>query len=134
SQILIALVRAAIYRLDQGEIMVSVEHDSSGVHENKIRFVIADNGRRIPPERSRYMFDGLDQEMSIQNESERTLVLARHLAMMMGGELWAEEEPRIGAVFHFHVNLRSAPMADFPQLYKTVEEIRSDRRPLKILV
>lgn len=136
SQILITIVRAGIDRLEQGEISVHVEYDSKVYAEGiKITFRIADNGRRIPPERIRRLFDeGLDEETSIRGGSELPLMLARHLAKMMGGDVWAEAEPQIGAVFHFEVNLRRAPMADFLQLSKSGVEVRTDRRPLKILV
>lgn len=95
SQILITLVRASIERLEQGEISVNVEYDSSYAEGIKITFSIADNGRRIPPERISYMFDGrLDHEGATQEGSELNLVFAKHLARMMGGDLWAEVEPK----------------------------------------
>src|SRR5580658_4208536 len=70
----------------------------------------------------------------MQSGSELALMLARHLAGMMGGELWADEDPPIGTVFHFNVNLPPAPMVDFLRLYKAEAEVRTDRRPLKLLV
>jgi CheY-like chemotaxis protein len=135
SQILITLVRAAIDRLEQGEISVNVEHDSNYAEGIKVKFSVADNGRRIPPERMSRMFDGgLDDETATQGGSERALMLARHLTRMMGGDLWAEEEPHTGAVFHFNVTLRQRPTVDFLKLSKVAPELRTDRRPLKILV
>jgi hypothetical protein len=135
SQILITLIRASIDRLEQGEISVNVEHDSNYAEGIKVKFSVADNGRRIPPERMSRMFDGgLDDETATQGGSERALMLARHLTRMMGGDLWAEEEPHKGAVFHFNVTLRQAPTVDFLKLSKAAPELRTDRRPLKILV
>jgi CheY-like chemotaxis protein len=136
SQILITIVRASIDRLEQGEISVNAEYDSRVYAEGiKITFRIADNGRRIPPERVSRLFDeGLDDEISIRGGSELPLMLARHLARMMGGNAWAEVEQQIGAVLRFEVNLRRAPMADFLRLSNPGLEVRTDRRPLKILV
>jgi CheY-like chemotaxis protein len=135
SQILITLVRAAIERLEQGEISVKVEDDSNYPDGIKIKFSIADNGLSLPPERIRHMFDGgSDQETATRGGSELALLLARHLARMMGGDLWAEVEPKIGAVFHFSVNLPPAPTVDFLQLSEAGAKARADVHPLKILV
>jgi CheY-like chemotaxis protein len=136
SQILITLVRASVDRLDQGEISVNVEHDPNYYAEGiRIKFSVADNGRRIPPESINRMFDdAFEQEASVCGGSELALALARHLARMMGGDLWAEVEPKIGAIFHFKVSLRPAPMVDFLEMHRPGVEVRTDRRPLKILV
>lgn len=135
SQILITLVRAGIERLDRGEISVNVEHDSNNPETTKVKVGVSDNGRRIPPEQIGRMFDGgIDEDTATHGRSELALMLARHLARMMGGDLWAEVEPKIGAVFHLSVNLRPAPMMDFLQFHKPGVDVRTDRRPLKILV
>jgi CheY-like chemotaxis protein len=135
SQILITLVRAGIERLEQGEISVNVEHDSNFTEGIKIKFSVADNGRLAPPERTTCMFDaGLDQESATRGGSELALALARHLARMMGGDLWAEVEPKVGAVLHFNVNLPAAPSVDFLQLSEAGAKVRTDVRPLRILV
>jgi CheY-like chemotaxis protein len=135
SQILTTLVRAAIDRLEQGEISVNVEHDSSDAEGIKIKVSVADSGRRIPPERIRRMFDGgLEKETAILSGSELALMLAKRLARMMGGDLWAEVEPQIGAIFHFKVSLQPAPVVDFPDVFGSGTEARTDRRPMKLLV
>jgi CheY-like chemotaxis protein len=135
SQILITLVRASIERLEQGEIQVHVDADSRSADRIKLKFSVADNGRRLPPARINQLFDGgLDQESPMDGASELNLMLAKHLAKMMGGDLWPEVEPKTGAVFHFNVNLRTAAAMDFPALQKPEAETRTDLRPLKILV
>jgi CheY-like chemotaxis protein len=135
SQILIAVVRAGIERLERGEISVKAECQASPDETIQIKFTIADNGRRIPPETIQSLFDGdFDQSATLPGGSELTLMLARHLARMMGGDLWAEPEPEVGAVFHFRVNLRLAPVPEILELYKAGEEPPTQRRPLKILV
>jgi CheY-like chemotaxis protein len=133
SQILITLVRASIERLEQGEICINVENDS--IDAFRIRVSVVDNGRRIPPEQIRSMFDcRIDHESTMRAGSERALILAGHLARMMGGDLWAEEEPPIGCAFHFTVNLRPVPIVDVLRMYKTGVATRTDLRPLKILI
>ena len=135
SQILITLVRASIDRLEQGEISVNVEHDSSSAEEIKIRFSLADNGPRIPPETIGRFFDGgLDQDTAMRGGSELALMLARHLARMMGGELWAELEPQAGAVFHFNANFLPGPAVRLRDVFEPGAAIQTGRRPLKILL
>jgi len=135
SQILIALVRAAIERLEQGEISVNAEYDTNYPEGIKIKFSIADNGRRLPPESISRMLDGgPDQETAARGGSELALMLARHLARMMGGDLWAEVEPKIGTVFHFNVYLPPAPTVDFLLLSEAGAKTRTDLHPLRILV
>jgi CheY-like chemotaxis protein len=135
SQILITLVRAAIERLEQGEISVNVEDESNRAQGIKIKFSVADKGRPIPSERiTRVVDGGLDQEVGAQGGHEIAFALARHLARMMGGDLWTEVESKDGAVFHFHVNLPTAPSVDFLQLSEAGAKIRTDLRPLRILV
>jgi len=135
SQILITLVRAAIDRLQQGEIWVNVEYDSNFVNGIKIKFSVSDNGQRISPKSISRLFDGgLDDETATRGGHELAFALARHLARMMGGDLWAEIEPKVGTVFHFNVNLPAAPTVDFLQLSEAGAAVRGDLRPLKILV
>jgi CheY-like chemotaxis protein len=133
SQILMTLVRAGIDRLDQGEISVSVERDSNFAEGIKLKFSVADNGRRVSPDRAIFN-GGLDQETTTRGGSQPALGLARHLARMMGGDLWAEVEPKVGAVFHFNVNLPAAATVDFLQLSEAGAKVRTDLRPLRILV
>jgi len=63
------------------------------------------------------------------------LMLARHLARMMDGDLWAESEPLAGAVFHSNVRLRPAPLVDVLHMHHHVgAKAGAYRRPLKILL
>jgi CheY-like chemotaxis protein len=131
TQILITLVRAAINRMDQGEISVTAERVLSDTESVAIKFTVADNGPRIPPETIISMLDGEPDQDAAIGGPEVALILARHLARMMGGDLWAEAEPRLGAVFHFSVKLHSAPMSNFQS--KDHAGARYGRRSLKIL-
>jgi CheY-like chemotaxis protein len=135
SQILITLVRASIERIEQGEIWVNVERDLSCVEGIEIVFSVSDNGPRIPPLKLSRMFGaGLEEESPADEESGLNFMLAKHLAKMMGGDLWAEEEPQSGAVFHFKVNLRAGLASDLQNIHKPGIGLRTEQRPLKILV
>jgi CheY-like chemotaxis protein len=135
NQILITLVRAAIHRLDQGEISVSVERDLSYTEGIKMNFSVADNGLRVPYEAIGRVLNGdLEQDVAALGGSEVSLILARRLAKMMGGDLWAQVEPRIGTVLHFSVNLRAASMMDFANSDKAAAKAHDRLSTLKILV
>jgi CheY-like chemotaxis protein len=135
NQILITLVRAAICRLDQGEISVSVERDLGYTEGMKINFSVADNGIRVPHETiGRVLSGDPEQDVAVLGGSEVSLVLARRLAKMMGGDLWAQVEPRIGNVLHFSVTLREAPMTGFAKSDKEVAQGHNGNGALKILV
>jgi CheY-like chemotaxis protein len=135
SQILIAIVRGSIERLERGEISVKVEAEADQGEGIRIHVTVKDNGRLLGPETITHLFGGdLDSEAATRGGSELSLALARHLARMMGGDLWAEAEPPFGAVFHFEAKLRAASTPELLDLYKTGEEPRNKRRPLKILV
>jgi len=133
NQIVITLVRAAILRLEQGEISVSVEQDFSDKEGVRIKFSVGDNGLRIPPEMIDGMLDGDFEHEATPGGPDVALILARHLARMMGGDLWAEVEPPVGAVFHFNVNLPLAPVVNFQNPDRAGAKVRTVRRPLKIL-
>jgi len=135
SQILITLVRASIERLEEGEIWVNVERDLNCDEGIRIAISVSDNGPRIPPQRIGRMFGaGLDEESPPEDESGLNFMLARHLAKMMGGDLWAEAEPKMGAAFHFNVTLKAGLASELQQMYKPGVEPRTEQRPLKILV
>jgi CheY-like chemotaxis protein len=132
-QILITLLRAHIDRLEQAEIVIKVRQDS--VNPYKIDFSIADNGQPIPPQEIRAMFGNeLEEEIATRGGCDLPILLATHLARLMGGDLWAENEQQVGATFHFAVVLHPAPAVDTSRAYKHGVEAYSDERPLKILV
>jgi CheY-like chemotaxis protein len=134
NQIVITLVRAAINRMDQGEISVTAERDLSDTETVGIKFRVADNGPRILAVTLDSMLDGeLDQDAEIGGPVVG-LILARHLTRMMGGDLWAEAEPGPGIVFHFNVKLQLAPMSNFQGKTRAGAVARQGWRPLKILL
>jgi CheY-like chemotaxis protein len=130
-QILLTLVRGSIDRLEQGEVSVTAEHDANNPF--KIKFCVTDNGRFISPENINRMVGGdLDQESAMRPAF--ALPLVRHLARMMGGDLWAEDQRQVGTAFHFTVHLSPAPAEQSPRLYRPESTEYTDGRPLKILV
>jgi CheY-like chemotaxis protein len=132
SQILATLVRASIGRLERGEIFVNVEQDTNRA---LTKFSIEDNGPSIPPAGISRLFDfGIDQDTGSQDAFEHALPLARHLARLMGGDLWVEVESPMGACFRFTVSLCQAPIAEVIELHKAGSKVLPTRRPLKILV
>ncbi|MEI9814248.1 MAG: response regulator [Acidobacteriota bacterium] len=135
SQILITLVRTSIDRLDQGEIRVEVGLDINDATGARIKFTVCDDGPPLGQEALAHFFDGgLEKESLTENGLDLDRMLAKRLARMMGGDLWAECEPKTGAVFHLDVNLGAPTTASLGQLCKVGVEVRTDRRPLRLLV
>jgi CheY-like chemotaxis protein len=135
SQILGALLRATVDRLNEGEISVTVEYDSRNTEGTKIRFSIADNAPEKCSEPVERPLDGsLDSKSSAGMRSENALMLAIHLARMMGGDLWTEVHPKMGSTVNFNVNLPSGPSVDCLQASEAGTEVRVGHRRLKILV
>jgi CheY-like chemotaxis protein len=134
SQILITLVRAAIDRLDQGEVLVNVERDLGCTDGIQINFSVGDNGKGISHATISRILDGDLAPEILLGGSEASLILARHLARMMGGDLWARAEPRDNTVLNFNVNLRAALRGGADNSEKARAKGKDGRGPLKILV
>ena len=135
SQMLVAVLRATVDRLNEGEISVTVEYDSRNIEGTKIRFSVADNSPEKFSEPVERPLDGsLDSKSSLGMRSENALMLAIHLARMMGGDLWTEVHPKMGLTINFNVNLPAAATVDCLQACEAGTEVRVGQRKLKILV
>jgi CheY-like chemotaxis protein len=135
SQMLIALLRATVERVIEGEITVTVEYDSRNTEGTKIRFSVADNAHDDCSESEERPLDGtLHSKSRVGMRSENALMLAIHLARMMGGQLWTEVQPNRGSTIHFNVNLPAAATVDCLQACEAGAKVRVGHRRLKILV
>jgi CheY-like chemotaxis protein len=135
SQMLIALLCATVDRLAEGEITVTVEYDSRNTEGTKIRFSVADNAPNDCSEPEERPLDGsLDSKSSVGIRSENALLLAIHLARMMGGDLWTEVHPKMGSTINFNVNLPAAATVDCLQACEAGTDVLVGQRRLKILV
>ena len=135
NQMLVALLRVTVDRLTEGEITVTVEYDSKNAEGTTIRFSVADNApEKCSDPEGRPLDGSLDSNSSVGIPSENALMLAIHLARMMGGDLWTEVHPKMGSTINFNVTLPAAATVDCLQTSEAGTEFRIGQRRLKILV
>jgi CheY-like chemotaxis protein len=122
TEILITVVRAAMNRIDGGEISIKV--DSAG--EAALELTVAATGP-VPGHSQ-------EDEPKAEDKYGFPMTLAKHLARLMDGQLLIEENPEAETPLRFSITLAIRPM-DTPHAQPQVTPIvRTDSRPLKILV
>ncbi len=109
-QILMNLVGNAIKFTEEGEVIVEVKSQSSGLKERgaggiELLFSVADTGIGIPPEKVSAIFDSFTQaDTSTTREHGGTglgLTISKRLAELMGGRIWVESQVGQGSTFYF---------------------------------
>jgi len=109
-QILVNLVGNAIKFTDYGEVVVSVQTESSTPEPSKadeicLRFTVTDTGIGIPQEKQGSIFDAFTQaDGSITRKHGGTglgLAISARLVQLMGGRIWVESRIEQGSTFHF---------------------------------
>ncbi len=116
-QILTNLVGNAVKFTDRGEVVLSVERESSSYRPEFLRFAVSDTGIGIPEEKLAQVFETFTQvDASTTRQyggSGLGLAIAKYLVELMGGRIWVESKAGIGSTFYFNVPFRpaSAPSA-----------------------
>lgn len=108
-QLLYNLIDNAIKYTDQGEIVLSVDVQEATDDHTLLRFEIRDTGVGIAPSTQKRIFEIFTHpEGPIARRYESSglgLIIARHLAEMMGGEIGVESQVGEGSVFWFTARL-----------------------------
>jgi two-component system sensor histidine kinase/response regulator len=86
-QMLSALVRDGLSRLERGEVVLEVGEDPRWVLGSGIRVVVEDSGPAIPDELLLTLFEPFIRGDASGREGGFALPIARHLAHLMGGDL-----------------------------------------------
>jgi len=98
-QILLNLLGNAVKFTEQGEVVLTVEHDADG----GVAFRVRDTGGGIAPAHLERIFQPFEQvDTSLANRHQGTglgLGLSRKLAHLLGGELSVESELGVGSTF-----------------------------------
>ncbi len=112
-QILLNLLTNAVKFTDRGEVVVTIQAESSppaeadtkGQEARKLHVAVRDTGIGIPKDRMDRLFQSFSQvDASTARKYGGTglgLAISRRLTEMMGGTMWAESNPGEGATFHF---------------------------------
>lgn len=134
-QILVILLRNAIRRSAEGEIILHVRAESMGENAAIICFTISDTGRAIPPAEADSLFElGSDGTSAEELNRELDFCLARRLVTAMGGQISAKSATEGGAVFSFTAafSLHEPATAAADEVWPILEA--SPAQPLRILV
>lgn len=130
-QILINIVGNAIKFTSRGFVRLRVSTDvSKGPHA--LVFSVEDTGAGIPKEQRARLFQPFSQ---VDNSSTRIfggtglgLILSRHLAHALGGEVWIDDEYE-GSGARFLVSIAGEPVHETSQAATSVHEFQQSRQP-----
>ncbi|MDQ1353511.1 MAG: hypothetical protein QG657_3817, partial [Acidobacteriota bacterium] len=104
-QVLINLVGNAVKFTEKGEIELALEVEEEEEQRIKLHIKVRDTGIGIPAEKLGMIFDVFQQgDNSITRKYGGTglgLAICKQIAVMMGGNIWAESEVGRGSTFHF---------------------------------
>jgi CheY-like chemotaxis protein len=107
-QVLVNLVGNAIKFTDRGEVVISVESDTSISSDESnvgLHFAVSDTGVGIEPSRCQAIFEPFEQaDGSTTRKYGGTglgLTICARLVELMQGHIWVESTPGCGATFHF---------------------------------
>jgi len=99
-QVLTALVRDAMARLDRGEIVIVVARGAMRSAQGGVRFVVEDTGPAIPHDLLPTLFEAFSRgDVYHGKEGGLALPISRHLAHLMGGDLTASNLVDSGSRF-----------------------------------
>ncbi len=108
-QILTNLVGNAIKFTERGEILVTVEEESSEPDKTCLHFSVKDTGVGIPAGKQQQVFEAFSQaDSSMARKFGGTglgLTISAKLVEMMGGRIWVESQVGQGSTFHTTLRL-----------------------------
>ncbi len=111
-QIILNLVSNAIKFTEAGEVTLRVEVEQLDGSDLILRFIVADTGIGVPPDKHLAIFSPFTQaDSSTTRKFGGTglgLIISARLASMMGGRIWLESEVGRGSRFCFTVRFGRA--------------------------
>lgn len=115
-QILGNLILNAIQYTDEGEVVVSLE-----AAQDELSLAVSDTGPGLSPADIDGLFDAFTRVDGISDQKKGAglgLMIATHLAELLGGSIAVDSEPGVGAEFRLRfapdVLVQAAPPADLP--------------------
>ena len=115
-QVMVNLLSNALKFTDQGEVFVSVKSSKepapAGGRSVMLEICVKDTGIGIPPDKLDRLFQAFSQvDSSTARRFGGTglgLAISRRLVEAMGGRMWCESEPGVGARFYFSLVTEAA--------------------------
>jgi signal transduction histidine kinase/DNA-binding NarL/FixJ family response regulator len=142
-EILLNLVSNAVKFTDEGWVSVRVEAVETRSEWATVRFVVADTGIGIPPEKQEIIFEKFSQaDGSTTRKYGGTglgMSICRHLVELMGGTIDLTSEIDVGSEFAFTVDVEPceppcSPETDQPDPQQTGQPCDRATDPKRILV
>ncbi len=101
------LTNSIIYTPKNGNISV----DLTPIEDDKIRLIVADTGKGIPPEEINRIFDPFTQSENGDDGvgTSLSLSLVNHMVKTMGGEIKVDAEPDKGTTFTITIPVQQSP-------------------------
>jgi signal transduction histidine kinase len=108
-QVLVNLMGNAVKFTEAGYVELSITMEEDHTDWIMLHTVVSDTGIGIPDDKIELIFDSFQQaDTSTVRKYGGTglgLSICRKLARLMGGDVWAESEPRKGSTFHFTIRV-----------------------------
>jgi two-component system sensor histidine kinase/response regulator len=112
-QVLINLVGNSIKFTEAGEILVTIENQSSDRVTTRLHIAVKDTGVGIPEDKQAKIFEPFSQaDGSMARKYGGTglgLTICVRLVELMGGRVWLDSQVGCGSTFHFTVQMLAAP-------------------------
>ncbi len=144
-QILVNLLSNAVKFTDQGEVVLSVNHErladdesrpAGGGRPERLHFTVRDTGIGIPAERMDRLFRSFSQvDASTTRRYGGTglgLAISKRLAELMGGQMWVESDGVAGRGTTFHFTILAQPAALPPRRF--LQGIQPDFAGKRLLI
>jgi two-component system, sensor histidine kinase and response regulator len=133
-QVVLNLVGNALKFTERGEVLVQVDQEGEGEGEVTLRFLVADTGIGIPPDKQKLIFEAFAQaDSSTTREYGGTglgLAISAQLVQMMNGDVSVESEPGRGSRFRFTARFGRGAPGVMPETARP----RTRLRNLRVLV
>jgi len=124
TEILITVVRAAMSRIDGGDISIKVNNKEDA----RLDLTVTATGPHAGSPNE-------DEPAPSEDKYGFPMTLAKHLARLMDGQLLIEENPDAETPLRFSISLAIRPVQPMDGAHSPVSPIvRTDSRPLKILL
>ncbi|WP_052128836.1 response regulator [Neosynechococcus sphagnicola] len=136
-QILVNLLSNAVKFTEQGEVLVSVQRQTTD-NPHTLLFTVKDTGIGIAPERMDRLFKSFSQvDASTTRRYGGTglgLVISQRLAALMGGAMWVESQVGVGSTFYFQIVAPEAPPSPEMTPHTSLAEAHVRLQGLRVLI
>jgi PAS domain S-box-containing protein len=140
-QILVNLLGNAVKFTDDGGVSVTVSSRPIEANKHRILFSVKDTGTGIPPDAMDSIFEPFTQVeriLSLKRDGVGLgLAISKKLVELMGGEIWAENDPDQGAILNFTIQaeITQAKRQELGEPREAMlDQDLSKLRPMSILV